>query len=83
MFCIQDWPDMHDRTTAKAGWVAERKYEIDSGAYFLSALHNYFATPGLANPAALLQVGTLSKATYKMNEWMCAWKRPPADVTRW
>lgn len=41
---ITDWPDREDRKKGKAGWVAERKYEIDSGAYYLSFLWNYWCT---------------------------------------
>ena len=40
---VADWPK-EDRRTGKAGWVAERKYEIDSGAYYLSFLWNYWCT---------------------------------------
>ena len=41
---LADWPNREDRRTGKAGWVAERKYEIDSGAYYLSFLWNYWCT---------------------------------------
>ena len=41
---VTDWPNKEDRALGRAGWVAERKYEIDSGAYYLSFLWNYWCT---------------------------------------
>jgi hypothetical protein len=42
------------RLAGKGGWTAERKYELDSGAYFINLLHNYMHTPGLYDPERLL-----------------------------
>lgn len=36
-----------DRAIGRGGWVATRNYELDSGAYYLSMLWNYHATPGI------------------------------------
>jgi hypothetical protein len=33
-----------DRVIGRGGWVATRHYELDSGAYYLNMLWNYFST---------------------------------------
>lgn len=38
----------------RGGWVWERKYEVDSGAYFMNLLWNFYNTPGLFNGKQLL-----------------------------
>ncbi|EIE24364.1 hypothetical protein COCSUDRAFT_14826 [Coccomyxa subellipsoidea C-169] len=35
------------RRIGRGGWVATRNYELDSGAYFINMLWNYYTTPGL------------------------------------
>jgi uncharacterized protein len=35
--------------------VGTRNFELDSGAYFLHLLHNYFETPGLYAPHKLIE----------------------------
>lgn len=50
----------------KGGWTAERKYELDSGAYFLNLLHNYAHTPGLFEPERLLSEPVLHDAALLM-----------------
>lgn len=52
---VGDWPNKEDRKLGRAGWVAERKYEIDSGAYYLSFLWNYWCTASTVscNPVAI------------------------------
>lgn len=40
------WSPSH-RRIGRGGWVATRNYELDSGAYFLNMLWNYYTTPGL------------------------------------
>eukprot|EP00884_Botryococcus_braunii_P023018 jgi/Botrbrau1/93/Bobra.0022s0083.1 len=36
-----------DRMLGRGGWVATRNYELDSGAYFINLLWNYFQTPSI------------------------------------
>lgn len=43
-----------ERQIGRGGWIATRNFEVDSGAYFLNLLWNYANTPGLWNPAGLL-----------------------------
>jgi meiotically up-regulated gene 157 (Mug157) protein len=50
----------------KGGWTAERKYELDSGAYFINLLHNYMHTPGLYDPERLLLEPALHDAVLLM-----------------
>ncbi|BDA45911.1 Meiotically up-regulated gene 157 protein [Coccomyxa sp. Obi] len=40
------WSPSH-RRIGRGGWVATRNYELDSGAYFINMLWNYYTTPGL------------------------------------
>lgn len=40
------WSPSH-RRIGRGGWVASRNYELDSGAYFINMLWNYYTTPGL------------------------------------
>ena len=40
------WSPLH-RRIGRGGWVATRNYELDSGAYFINMLWNYYTTPGL------------------------------------
>lgn len=54
------------RVRGKGGWTAERKYELDSGAYFLNLLHNYAHTPGLFEPERLLSEPVLHDAALMM-----------------
>jgi meiotically up-regulated gene 157 (Mug157) protein len=43
-----------DRVIGRGGWVSTRNYELDSGAYFLNMLWNYYATPGVRAPSQFL-----------------------------
>ncbi|PSC74838.1 glycosyl hydrolase [Micractinium conductrix] len=43
-----------DRGLGRGGWVGVRNYELDSGAYYMNLLWNWYLTPGLYNPARLL-----------------------------
>lgn len=52
MYCRQQWKktpdiDKFQRQLGRGGWVATRNYELDSGAYFLSLLWNYYHTTDL------------------------------------
>lgn len=49
---LQDWPNQKDRVIGRGGWVATRNYELDSGAYFLNQLWDYF----VSDPAAAARV---------------------------
>jgi hypothetical protein len=55
----------------KGGWTAERKYELDSGAYFINLLHNYVHTPGLYDPERLLMEPVLHDAVLLMLKVRC------------
>jgi meiotically up-regulated gene 157 (Mug157) protein len=44
-----------ERIIGRGGWVATRNYEVDSGAYFLTSLYDYYVVPGLYRPEVLLQ----------------------------
>lgn len=44
-----------DRTLGRGGWVGVRNYELDSGAYYLNLLWNWYLTPGLYRPEVLLE----------------------------
>jgi meiotically up-regulated gene 157 (Mug157) protein len=39
----------------RGGWVGTRNFELDSGAYFLNLLFDYYKTPGLHAPHRLLE----------------------------
>ncbi len=43
-----------ERLLGRGGWVATRNFELDSGAYFLNLLWNYYATPGIFRPETLI-----------------------------
>jgi uncharacterized protein len=59
-----------DRIIGRGGWVATRNYELDSGAYFLSMLWNYFATPGIFGVERFLNETTLFDAAMLLvNTW--------------
>eukprot|EP00977_Amphora_coffeiformis_P008452 scaffold1915_cov144-Amphora_coffeaeformis.AAC.5 len=47
--------ELRDRVIGRGGWVATRNYELDSGAYFLTQLYDYYVTDGLYRPESLLQ----------------------------
>jgi hypothetical protein len=53
-------------TAGKGGWTAERKYELDSGAYFINLLHNYMHSPGMYDPERLLMEPVLHDAVLLM-----------------
>jgi meiotically up-regulated gene 157 (Mug157) protein len=51
--------------------VAVRNYELDSGAYYLNLLWNYFLTPGLYQPERLLAEPLLfDAANLLVDVWM-------------
>jgi meiotically up-regulated gene 157 (Mug157) protein len=44
-----------DLVIGRGGWVASRNYELDSGAYFLQQIYDYYVADGLFRPEALLE----------------------------
>jgi len=47
--------ELRDRVIGRGGYVATRNYELDSGAYFLTQLYDYYTTPDLYRSDILLQ----------------------------
>jgi meiotically up-regulated gene 157 (Mug157) protein len=45
---------LRDRVIGRGGWVATRNYELDSGAYFLTQIYDYYVVENLYKPEALL-----------------------------
>jgi meiotically up-regulated gene 157 (Mug157) protein len=45
---------LKDRVIGRGGFVATRNYELDSGAYFLNLLYDYYVSADLYRPEALL-----------------------------
>lgn len=45
---------LKDRVIGRGGYVATRNYELDSGAYFLNLLYDYFVAQDIYRPEALL-----------------------------
>jgi uncharacterized protein len=45
---------LKDRVIGRGGFVATRNYELDSGAYFLSHLYDYYLAQDIYRPEALL-----------------------------
>lgn len=43
-----------DRVIGRGGWVATRNYELDSNAYFLNLLWDYYVADGIYRPEAIL-----------------------------
>ena len=46
---------LRDRVIGRGGWVATRNYELDSGAYFLTQLYDYYVAVGIYRPDLLLE----------------------------
>jgi meiotically up-regulated gene 157 (Mug157) protein len=56
----QTWKDpltlpIKDLVIGRGGWVASRNYELDSGAYFLQQIYDYYVADGSYRPEALLE----------------------------
>jgi len=45
---------LKDRVIGRGGWVATRNYELDSGAYFLTQLWDYYVAEGVYGPEKVL-----------------------------
>ena len=46
---------LKDRVIGRGGWVDTRNYELDSGAYFMTQLYDYYVAEDLYRPEVLLQ----------------------------
>lgn len=67
----QEWIDPGQldkrwRMIGRGGWTGTRNFELDSGAYFISLLWNYFAAPGLYNSAELVKEALVFDAVFAM-----------------
>ncbi|KAL4449424.1 hypothetical protein ABPG77_007068 [Micractinium sp. CCAP 211/92] len=52
-----------DRILGRGGWVGVRNYELDSGAYYLNLLWNWYSQPELYRPELLLDDPLIFGAT--------------------
>ncbi|KAL3924560.1 MAG: hypothetical protein SGILL_000970 [Bacillariaceae sp.] len=57
-----------DRVIGRGGWVATRNYELDSGAYFLIHLYDYFMAQDIYRPEAVLEEPMVFEAVMIMVE---------------
>jgi len=58
--------DEFNRRQGRGGWVAIRSFEIDSGAYFMNLLWDYYNTDGLYRPDALISETLIHDAVSQM-----------------
>jgi meiotically up-regulated gene 157 (Mug157) protein len=64
--------------------VASRNYEPDSGAYFISLLHNYFRTPSLFAPERLLNETVVHDAVAAtIRTWKIEQRHEERSPYRW
>jgi meiotically up-regulated gene 157 (Mug157) protein len=47
--------DLKDQVIGRGGFVATRNYELDSGAYYLNHLYDYYVVKGIYRPEELLE----------------------------
>jgi meiotically up-regulated gene 157 (Mug157) protein len=47
--------ELRDQVIGRGGFVATRNFELDSGAYFLCHLYDYYRSKGIYRPEALLE----------------------------
>lgn len=72
----REWVDpsslpLRDLVIGRGGWVATRNYELDSGAYFLSQIYDYYVAESLYKPEALLAEPLIFDAVMLMvNTWI-------------
>jgi meiotically up-regulated gene 157 (Mug157) protein len=63
--------ELKDQVIGRGGFVATRNYELDSGAYFLIHLYDYYLTSEIYNPEAVLQEPLIFEAVMTMiNTWI-------------
>jgi meiotically up-regulated gene 157 (Mug157) protein len=71
-----EWKDptsleLKDQVIGRGGYAATRNYELDSGAYFLIHLYDYYLTSDIYNPEALLREPLVFEAVMIMvNTWI-------------
>jgi meiotically up-regulated gene 157 (Mug157) protein len=58
--------DVRDQVIGRGGWVSTRNYELDSGAYFMTQLYDYYLSKDLYRPEALLQEPIVFEAVLLM-----------------
>jgi meiotically up-regulated gene 157 (Mug157) protein len=64
--------------------VATRNFEVDSGAYFMSLLWNYYSTPGLYAPERLLNETAIHDAVLAMiSTWRIEQHHEEQSPYRW
>ena len=56
----------------RGGWVGVRNFELDSGAYYLNLLWNWYLTPGLYRPDRLLEEPLIFDAANLLVDIWCA-----------
>lgn len=72
----REWIDpsslpLRDQVIGRGGWVATRNYELDSGAYFLSQIYDYYVADSLYKPEALLAEPLIFDSVMLMvNTWI-------------
>ncbi len=63
--------ELKDQVIGRGGFVATRNYELDSGAYFLVLLYDYFVADNIYRPEVLLQEAMVFEAVMAMiNVWI-------------
>jgi len=58
--------DENNRQQGRGGWVAIRSFEVDSGAYFMNLLWDYYRTPHLYRPEEFLSESLIHDAVSHM-----------------
>jgi meiotically up-regulated gene 157 (Mug157) protein len=58
--------DFKDQAIGRGGFVATRNYELDSGAYFLNHLYDYYVSKNIYRPQALLEEPMIFEAIMLM-----------------
>ena len=62
---------LKDQVIGRGGWVATRNYELDSGAYFLTQIFDYYVAENLYKPEALIAEPIIFDAVMLMiNTWI-------------
>lgn len=64
-----------DRVIGRGGYVATRNYELDSGAYFLNLLYDYYMAQDIYRPEALLAEPMIFESVMLMVETWIAEQR--------
>jgi meiotically up-regulated gene 157 (Mug157) protein len=68
----------------RGGWVATRNYEVDSGAYFINLLWNYYHTPGLWGREQVLNSSVVHDAVLAtISTWQTEQHHEDMSPYRW